>query len=155
MVGWGNPVRHNAYVPDARWYSNEPELLTLVRGDKAQALIPEVLEAIKSYPYSGRGTYQAWPGPNSNTFIAHVLDEVPAIGAVLPPTAVGKDYPVDGHIIARTADGFRISAGGLMSLTLGLRSGFELNLLGLVAGFDILRPALKLPGIGRIGLPTT
>ena len=154
VVGWGNPVRHNAHAPDGRWYSNEPELLTLVRGKKAQSLIPGVLEAIKSYPYDRRGTYRAWPGPNSNTFVAHVLNEVPEIGAVLPPTAVGKDFPVDGSILARTAGGFRLSMGGLVSLTLGLRCGIELNLLGLVAGFDILRPALKLPGIGRIGLPT-
>ena len=31
--------------------------------------------------------------------------------------------------------------------------GLELNLLGLTIGVDLLRPALKLPGIGRIGLP--
>jgi len=31
--------------------------------------------------------------------------------------------------------------------------GVELNLLGLSAGIDLRRPALKLPGIGRIGMP--
>ena len=30
-----------------------------------------------------------------------------------------------------------------------------MNLLGLVAGIDLRRPALKLPGWGRIGLPLT
>ncbi|MCB1471500.1 MAG: DUF3750 domain-containing protein [Rhodobiaceae bacterium] len=155
VVGWGDPVRRNAYVPDARWFSNEPELLAVVRGAAAEEIAPKVLSAIRSYPYSKRGTYQAWPGPNSNTFVAHVLNEVAEIGAVLPPTAVGKDFPVDGSVFRRTADGFRLSAGGLASLTIGLRAGIELNLLGLVAGFDILRPALKLPGIGRLGLPAS
>ena len=29
----------------------------------------------------------------------------------------------------------------------------ELNVLGAVAGIDLRRPALKLPGLGRLGLP--
>jgi len=32
----------------------------------------------------------------------------------------------------------------------GWDEGFEVNLFGLVAGFDLRRPALKLPGIGRV-----
>ena len=28
--------------------------------------------------------------------------------------------------------------------------GFELNVLGLVTGFDFARPALKVPGVGRV-----
>jgi hypothetical protein len=28
----------------------------------------------------------------------------------------------------------------------------EINVLGLVAGIDIRRPAIKLPGFGRIGM---
>ncbi len=31
----------------------------------------------------------------------------------------------------------------------------EVNFLGLVAGLDIREPALKLPGFGRIGLPSS
>jgi hypothetical protein len=30
----------------------------------------------------------------------------------------------------------------------------EINVLGLVAGIDIRRPAIKLPGFGRIGMGT-
>jgi hypothetical protein len=33
----------------------------------------------------------------------------------------------------------------------GWVEGIELNLLGLVAGIDLRHPALKLPGLGRIG----
>ena len=33
----------------------------------------------------------------------------------------------------------------------GVEEGFEVNLLGLVFGVDPLGPAIKLPGIGRIG----
>ncbi|MFN0263068.1 DUF3750 domain-containing protein [Tepidamorphus sp. 3E244] len=154
VVGWGNPVRVNAYAPDARWYSNEPELIQRVTGERARRAVPKLVAAIENYPFRHRGTYRVWPGPNSNTFVSHVLAAVPDLKAQLPPTAIGKDFPVDGRMIGRTAGGYRLSAGGLVSVLAG-RAGFEVNLFGLVAGFDVLRPALKLPGIGRIGLPAT
>ena len=49
--------------------------------------------------------------------------------------------------------GVQLSLVGLLGLTLGMREGVELNLLGLVIGLDFVRPALKLPGVGRIGFP--
>ena len=42
------------------------------------------------YPYAD--SYRVWPGPNSNTFTAFVLREVPELRVDLPPTAIGKDY---------------------------------------------------------------
>ncbi len=45
----------------------------------------------------------------------------------------------------------QVSIVGLLGLSLGLREGVELNLLGLVLGLDLVHPALKLPGIGRLG----
>ena len=33
-----------------------------------------------------------------------------------------------------------------------IKEGIEVNLLGLVFGVDVLRPALKLPFFGRIGM---
>jgi hypothetical protein len=43
-----------------------------------------------------------------------------------------------------------VSLGGLLGVTAGGDDGFELNVLGLVAGFDFKAPALKLPGVGRV-----
>ena len=37
---------------------------------------------------------------------------------------------------------------------MGWVEGIEVNVLGLVTGIDIRRPALKLPGFGRIGFGT-
>ena len=31
--------------------------------------------------------------------------------------------------------------------------GIEVSILGLTTGIDFLRPAIKLPGFGRIGMP--
>jgi len=109
---------------------------------------------VAAYPYRGFGDYRAWPGPNSNTFIAHVLSRVPALQAALPPTAIGKDWHPAGEILGLTPSrtGVQLSLGGYAGLTLGWIEGVEVNFLGLVAGFDLRRPALKLPGWGRIGL---
>ena len=41
--------------------------------------------------YDGRD-YRIWPGPNSNSFVAHVLREVPELGTTLPPNATGRDF---------------------------------------------------------------
>ena len=41
-VGWGSPVRRNAYAADALWYSNRPFVVHAVTGDEAERLLPEV-----------------------------------------------------------------------------------------------------------------
>ncbi len=153
-VGWGAPVRKNEFPPDGRWYSNQPFFVAKIEGARAEVLVPRVEAAIANYPHSNRGGYRIWPGPNSNSFVAHVLRAVPEIGAVLPSNAVGRDYLSGGRLFAADIDGRDIHASlyGLIGLAAGVRSGLELNFLGLVAGIDIIRPAVKLPGFGRIGL---
>jgi hypothetical protein len=36
-------------------------------------------------------------------------------------------------------------------MTAAWREGIEVNIIGLVFGVDVRRPAIKLPGIGRVG----
>ena len=45
----------------------------------------------------------------------------------------------------------RLTLGGFAGVTLGLREGIEVNLLGLVAGVRFRDPALILPGFGALG----
>ncbi|MCK0167897.1 DUF3750 domain-containing protein [Jannaschia sp. S6380] len=152
VVGWGRPVRIDAYAPDARWYSNAPYIVGTVTGADASTLIGRIEAAIDTYPWNDTGTYRIWPGPNSNTFVAHVLREVPKIGVTLPPHAVGKDWLGHGPRALRDAGGdLHLSAWGYAGLSLGPRSGIEVNLMGQAFGLDFARPALKLPGIGRVG----
>lgn len=153
-VGWGPPVRKNAYPADGRWYSNTPEIIHIVRGAAAERLIPEVEAAIRSYPHSGRGDYRIWPGPNSNSFVAHVLWSVPELGANMPPNAIGRDFVPGLAAFDWSPDGreIHVSVAGLVGFSAGVRSGLELHFLGLVAGLDILRPAIKIPGFGRVDL---
>ena len=153
VVGWGTPVRVNHREADGRWFGNAPELVAEIRGAEAAALIPRIRAAVDSYVYNRPGTYAAWPGPNSNSFIQHVLAEVPDLRLALPPTAIGKDWRGGGLYagLTPTRTGIQASLYGLAGVTLGWVEGVEVNLLGLVAGIDLRRPALKLPGWGRIG----
>jgi hypothetical protein len=153
-TAWGSPIRLNGFEPDGRWFGSAPEVVFAADGFAAHALIPRMQEAIRANAFAKAGDYHAWPGPNSNTFVAAIMDAVPEIRTTLPPTAVGKDYPYDGRWLRRTPSrlGLRITYRGYVGLTVGWVEGLELNLLGAVAGFDIRRPALKLPGLGRLGL---
>lgn len=153
VVGWGQPVRRDVRAADGRWYGNAPEILITLRGDAARDAIPLITAATQDYRYQQTGTYNAWPGPNSNTFIAHLAQRAPILAPALLPTAIGKDWrgPVFlGNTISGT--GAQVSLGGLLGLSAGVAEGFEINVLGLVAGIDIMRPAIKLPGWGRLGL---
>ena len=156
VIGWGvrygrSAVRVGAGVPDGYWFGSPPMLLADVRGEAAEAAIQQVKAATASYPYGDQ--YAVWPGPNSNTFIAHVLRLSPALQVDLPPTAIGKDFLVDGGVVARTPSGtgWQVSLAGLAGLMVAMDEGIEVNLLGFTIGVDVLRPALKLPGIGRLG----
>lgn len=153
-VGWGSPIRRNAYAPDAYWYSNMPRKVLEMHGEEAERLIPKIQQAIADYPYAKAGGYRIYPGPNSNTFIAHVLRSVPELGVVLPPDAVGRDYLPNGEFVHIAEDwkDVSISLGGLFGLSAGLRSGFEINFLGLVAGIDVQNPGIKIPGLGYFGV---
>ncbi len=154
VVGWGRPVRENGWAPDARWYSNQPELLAAIEGPEAAEMILRVDQAIARYPFDDYGRYSAWPGPNSNSFTQHVRAAVPELALALPPTAIGKDYRSDGAIFGATPSGtgVQVSLWGCFAVTFAWVEGIEINLLGLVAGVDLRHPALKLPGWGRIGM---
>ena len=154
VVGWGNPLRTNNWPPDGRWYGNTPVIIADVSGAEAEKIIPRIETVAKSYAYAGAGDYRMWPGPNSNSFTAAVLRAVPELGVTLPPNAVGRDFR-DGFYAGRTdsGTGFELNLNGYAGIKLGWVEGIEVNLLGLVAGFDLQHPALKLPGFGRVGFP--
>ncbi len=138
-------------IPDRNWFGNRPELIAELRGPQAVQAIPNILEAVKSYPYPDE--YKLWPGPNSNTFIAYIARKVPELKLELPVTAIGKDYPINGSLVERapSGTGYQVSLYGLLGLLLARQEGLELNLLGLSFGIDVTKPALKLPLVGRLG----
>jgi hypothetical protein len=157
VVGWGvrhgrPAVRRDMRAIDGYWAGNLPHIIVDRRGPEVEALIERIETAIETYPYPNQ--YRSWPGPNSNTFIAHIARSVPELAIELPPTAIGKDYLANGGLFASTPSGtgYQMSVLGLLGLSLGRDEGLELNLLGLTLGIDPLDVAIKLPAVGRIGL---
>ncbi len=137
-------------MPDGRWFGSRPEVIFAADGAEAERMLPRIRDTIATYRYAAIGDYRLWPGPNSNTFVAAVMSAVPEMRASLPATAIGKDFPYDGRWIGGTPSGtgFRINLGGYCGVTVAWVEGIEVNLLGAVAGIDLRRPGLKLPGLG-------
>lgn len=157
VIGWGvdqgrPAIRMTRGAADNYWFGTEPEKLVDQRGDGVDALIERIEAAVGSYPYPS--SYRTWPGPNSNTFIAHLGRRVPELRLHLPSTAIGKDFIPGGGVVASapSGTGLQISLLGALGITAASIEGIELNLLGLSFGVDVRVPALKLPGLGRIGL---
>ncbi|MEZ4870638.1 MAG: DUF3750 domain-containing protein [Bdellovibrionales bacterium] len=156
VIGWrarngGEAISRSDDEPDRKWYGSMPDLITDIRGKDAENAIPQIRKAIASYKY--KNYYRMYPGPNSNSFVSHIIRNVDELQVELPPNAIGKDWIDDGDLFAlsESGTGIQMSIYGLLGFTLGLGEGIEFNILGLSFGFDILRPAIKLPAVGRLG----
>lgn len=154
VIGWGRALRTGIGQPDSRWVGNEPVVLFEARGDKAAAMIPKIMAAVAGYPHGGNGAYTLWPGPNSNSFIATIARQVPELNVGMSPLAIGKDYAPGWFSLMETPSntGWQLSIAGYVGIGIGSVEGIELHILGQTLGIDVLRPAVKLPGLGRIGL---
>ena len=145
-------VRIDRMGPDNHWFGAWPEILLDRGGAGVDESIGQVCAAVANYPYPN--TYRPWPGPNSNTFLVHIARQVPELEIHLPSSAVGKDFLPGGGLFAAapSGSGFQVSLYGLIGILLAAREGLEVNLLGLSFGVDPVRPALKLPALGRFGM---
>jgi hypothetical protein len=122
--------------PDATSWGKAPRLLADKRGEGVDALISRIEAVVRDYPYGGE--YVAWPGPNSNTFVAHVARAIPELGVDLPPTAIGKDYLGDRFApTAPSGRGFQLSLLRLLGFLASLVERFEINVLGKIRSSDI------------------
>lgn len=153
VISWGSDekVRRNRNSPDGYWYGAKPRLLVEHRGAEAEAMIPQIEAAIASYPWPE--TYRAWPGPNSNTFIAHIGRQVPALKLDMPANAVGKDFRalLDPVGLPPSGRGVQVSLLGMAGFTIGAEEGVELNVLGLNMGVGFSPLRLRLPFVGGVG----
>jgi len=148
-------VRRNYAVPDGLWYGSTPELLVDHQGEAVELMIDDIETAISSYPFADQ--YRTYPGPNSNTFMAHIGRQVPALKLDLPANAIGKDYrPLSSPLgVSSSGSGLQIGLLGLLGVSVGVQEGLEFNVLGLNFGVDLNAPALRLPFWGRLGLKDT
>src|SRR5438105_13068727 len=76
VIGWyarggGSSVSiSDSSAPDAEWYGAAPSLILDLRGADAETVLSKLPQAAADYPHTA--SYRVWPGPNSNTFIAHL-----------------------------------------------------------------------------------
>ena len=154
VIGWNAQNMPSTIVKtdgtsDDYWYGYRPEKIFELVGPAAEDVIDAVELEVSTYPYAK--TYKAWPGPNSNTFIAHIARKIPAIVVDLPPTAIGKDY-VDGFqlTVPPSNKGYQTNINGLFGVILSPEEGFEINIASAVYGIDINPSAIKLPAVGRL-----
>jgi hypothetical protein len=157
--GWrlrrnGSAVMVTNRAPDSRWFGAAPELLAELRGEEAAPLIVRIERSAARYPYAD--SYRVWPGPNSNTFTAFVLRDVPELRVDLPATAIGKDY-LGTALFATTPSGtgVQVSVFGVLGVLAGVEEGVEVNVLGLTFGVDPLQLSVKLPLAGSVGFGGT
>jgi hypothetical protein len=155
IFGWrlrrnGTALYRDPGIPDKSWARNAPTLLLDLRGEEVEQLIDKVDAAIKAYPWHDE--YTAWPGPNSNTFLAWIGLQVPELKLDLPATAIGKDWrPISGTFgKSPSGTGVQFSLYGLLGITAGYEEGIEVNIAGLSTELDLIDLAVELPGIGRV-----
>ena len=166
VVGWRKwdnlpVVVKEQDIPDRSWFGKTPKILSEVKGDEAVAVMSSIEAAVSSYPY--HDTYHMWPGPNSNTFIAHIGRSVPELNLDLPPTAIGKDFMTRTRFIdtAPSGNGTQFSFFGLFGGLISAVEGIEINIFSLSFGLGItphttwpLKLRLPLFGIIRLGSAT-
>ncbi|KPP99936.1 DUF3750 domain-containing protein [Marinobacter sp. HL-58] len=155
VTGWRHyVVQSRRDDPDRAWYGAPPQLIADIRGEQAEQIIAQLGDVIDEYPYPTE--YEAWPGPNSNTFVAWVIRRIPEMDVALPNHAIGKDY-LDNGIVSEVPGGagYQLSLGGYFGVLAGVREGVELNILGLSLGINPLALGIKLPGIGELALRNT
>lgn len=158
IMGWRLRTQNSALVvshdiPDRHWFGNKPNLIYEATGEKANKIIARFQELIEQYPY--KDVYRAYPGPNSNTFVAYLIHNTDEIKISLPPHAIGKDWPIQSQILTSSPSktGVQFNTYGVFGMTVGLEEGIEINLMALNFGIDFYPPAIKLPLIGRLGFP--
>ena len=95
VVGWRG--RHNQpdmrvarASPDRFWSGATPRILKKYLGAGGDALIAANSQAAEDYPW--KTSYSAFPGPNSNTFVAWIAKHVPELDLHLPFSAIGSGY---------------------------------------------------------------
>jgi hypothetical protein len=141
-------ITDNQAFANQRW-GNDVKVIAVITGPDTEQVIERMLAASRQWPYD-RG-YQAWPGPNSNTFVAMVMRNTPGLSGVLDHNAVGKDFPGQVALHATPSrTGFQFDTF-LFGASLGWKEGIEVHLLQLTFGVSWWPPAVKIPFLPRIG----
>ena len=157
-MGMESCVDRRVGPPDRLWFGQTPVLAGELVGAAADAAIPRVRAAAASYAHGAK--YRLCPGPNSNTFVAHLIRHG-GLRVALPPHAVGKDYVIDSPCgpygcCQRAASGTGVQASlcgcGCIGATCAVAEGLRCQLCLLEFGLSPWRLHIYWPGLGTIRL---
>lgn len=133
---------------DWRW--EEPvRIQEVIVGGSAQRIAEKISQVVNNWDPFYKGQYLAWPGPNSNTFIRDLVNELPELAVTFDHNALGKDYTWASAGLTPSRTGVHLDTWP-MGVSAGLREGIELHLLQLTLGVNIWPPRLKLPFLPTI-----
>jgi hypothetical protein len=147
-TSWGH-VHKDLIRAEAGLNGYPPRVVAEWRGQAARDLRAAIADSA-AYPHRDR--YLAWPGPNSNTYIAWVLRRSGA-PADLGPLRIGMDYlgPQGGVAFSTTGTGVQAETP-VLGARVGPQEGAEVHFLCFTFGIDTWPPAIKTP-VGRVGFP--
>lgn len=132
---------------DTRW--GEPvRVIDRVTGARAARVVPELRTADEVWV---EGSYEAFPGPNSNTFIERVVRRTDGLSTQLSPNAVGRDHAGLRAGVTSGGTGVELESAWL-GVEVGLKEGVQLHLAQLPIGLRFWPPAVLLPFAPAIGM---
>ena len=118
-LGTWNVVRRNYAVARRALFGAVPRVLVEHRGEGAEAMIGQIEAAVASYPHADE--YRSYPGPNSNTFLAHIGREVPALRPTCRRTRSARTIAPSTRPlgVSPSGSGLQFSLLGLLGVSVG------------------------------------
>lgn len=130
---------------DVRWRKEAVRVERVIVGPDARRIAEGLESAVqRAAPTYANDGYEAWPGPNSNTFVRALTNELPELAFVFDHNAVGKDYAILDAGLTPSRTGVHLDTWPL-GVAVGAGEGVEVHFLQLTLGVRVWPPRLVLP----------
>lgn len=129
---------------DWRWSDEAVRVHAVIVGERAQRIAQRIESVTAQLAPRYDGGYEAWPGPNSNTFVRDLSREIPELAFTFDHNALGKDYAWLRAGLTPSRTGVELDTWPL-GFAVALREGFELHVLQLPFAVRVWPPRIALP----------
>ncbi len=129
---------------DWRWGDEPVRVHEVIVGERAKRIAERVESVTTRVAPRYDAGYQAWPGPNSNTFVRELTFELPELAFVFDHNALGKDFTWARARLTPSHTGMEFDTWPI-GVALALREGVELHFLQLTFALRVWPPRLALP----------
>lgn len=133
-------------LADVRW-GEAVRVVDVLVGDRAARVIDGLGGAEEVWR---EGSYSAFPGPNSNTFVEALARATPGLSPPLEPNALGRDFAPFRAGWTAHGTGVELETP-FLGAEVGLREGVQIHLLQLPIGVRFWPPAVVLPFLPPLG----